>query len=208
VNARLERKLRTFAAVIVIGTIAGLAINLAQGRTSQASMMVGALYGLLMCISIGGVELFVLDGPLRDWLGDLSFTANLFVRSAIYAALIMLIQIFQSGELIVGLPLDNSSQTFWFGFIYSALVSVAMNLGFGIANIIGHRAFLNFVTGRYHSPVEENRFVLSLISRGRPDLPSGSAASASTGFSIARFVCSPLRSSIIVAKCSIMSATR
>jgi len=170
VNARLERKLRTFAAVIVIGTIAGLAINLAQGRTSQASMMVGALYGLLMCISIGGVELFVLDGPLRDWLGDLSFTANLFVRSAIYAALIMLIQIFQSGELIVGLPLDNSSQTFWFGFIYSALVSVAMNLGFGIANIIGHRAFLNFVTGRYHSPVEENRFVLFVDIAGSTGL--------------------------------------
>ena len=64
-NARLERKLRTFAAVIVVGTLAGLAINLAQGRTSPVSMMVGAAYGLLMSISIGVVELFVLDGPLR-----------------------------------------------------------------------------------------------------------------------------------------------
>ncbi len=90
-NARLERKLPTFVAIIVVGTVAGLAINLAQGRTSQASMMAMAIYSLLMCISIGGVELFVLNGPLRDWLGDLSFTANLFVRSAIYAAIIMLI---------------------------------------------------------------------------------------------------------------------
>jgi len=36
----------------------------------------------------------------------------------------------------VGVPLD-SSQTFWAGFISSALVSVAVNLGFAIANIIG-----------------------------------------------------------------------
>ena len=159
-NARLERKLRTLGAIIVVGTIAGLAINFAQGRTTPASMMVGAVYGFLLCIAIGGVELFVLDGPMRDWLGNLSFTASLIVRSAIYAVIIMLIQMIQVDEVIVGLPPDNPGQTFWIGFIYSALVSVVMNLGFGIANIIGHRAFLNFITGRYHSPVEENRFVL------------------------------------------------
>jgi hypothetical protein len=41
---------------------------------------------------------------------------------------------------------------------------VLANLVLGVANIIGPRAFLNFVTGRYHSPVEENRFV-----RGKSD---------------------------------------
>jgi adenylate cyclase len=62
VNARLERKLRTLAAIIVAGTIAGLATNLVQGRTSPASMMVGAVYGFLLSISIGVAELFVLEG--------------------------------------------------------------------------------------------------------------------------------------------------
>ncbi|HWG07302.1 MAG TPA: adenylate/guanylate cyclase domain-containing protein [Beijerinckiaceae bacterium] len=169
-NARLERKLRTFAAIIVVGTIAGIAVSLMQGRNSPAAMLVGATYGLLMCISIGGIELFVLDGPMRGWLGDLSFTTNLLVRSAIYAAIILFIQIFQSGELIVGLPRDNSSQTFWFGLVYSAAVSVMMNLGFGIANIIGPRALKNFITGRYHSPVEENRFVLFVDIAGSTGL--------------------------------------
>jgi adenylate cyclase len=170
VNARLERKLRTLAAIIVVGTIAGLAINFAQGRTSPASMMIGAVYGFLMSISIGVVELFVLDGPMRDWLGDLSFTASLIARSAIYAVIIMLIQMFQSGEAIVGLPGDTSGQNFWFGFIYSAAVSVAVNLGFGIANIIGPRALRNFITGRYHSPIEENRFVLFVDIAGSTGL--------------------------------------
>jgi len=169
-NARLERKLRLLAVIIAAGIIAGLAINFAQGRTSPSSMVVGVTYGLLMCIAIGSVELFVLDGPLRAWLGDLSFTANLIVRSAIYAAIIMVIQLSQSGEIIAGLPLDTSRQNFWFGFIYSAAVSVLMNLGFGIANIIGPRAFLNFITGRYHSPVEENRFVLFVDIAGSTGL--------------------------------------
>jgi adenylate cyclase len=200
-NARLERKLRLLAVIIAAGTFAGLAINFAQGRTSPSSMVVGVTYGLLMCVAIGSVELFVLDGPLRAWLGGLSFTVNLIVRSAIYAAIIMVIQLSQSGEIIAGLPLDTSRQNFWFGFIYSAAVSVLMNLGFGIANIIGPRAFLNFITGRYHSRSRKTALCFSSTSRDRPGSPSGSAGSLFTVFLIVLFVCSPLRSWIIAGKC-------
>src|SRR4051812_12123147 len=59
-NARLERKLRMFAVIIVAGAIAGFAIGFAQGRTSPASMAIGVVYGLLISATIGGVELFVL----------------------------------------------------------------------------------------------------------------------------------------------------
>src|ERR1700722_5781011 len=169
-NARLERKLRALAVIIVAGTIAGLAVNFAQGRTSPSSMMVGTIYGLLLCVAIGGVELFVLDGLMRDWLSRLSFTVNLIVRSTIYAAIIMTIQWFHLGEVIAGLPADTFSQNFLSGFISAAVISVLMNLGFGIANIIGPRAFLNFVSGRYHSPIEENRFVLFVDIAGSTGL--------------------------------------
>ena len=84
-DARLERKLRLLAVIIAAGTIAGLAaglaINVAQGRTSPSSMVVGVSYGMLICIAIGCVELFVLDGPMRVWLGGLSFTANARTRN-------------------------------------------------------------------------------------------------------------------------------
>lgn len=169
-NARLERKLRYLAAIIAVGTVAGIAVNLAQGRTSPSSIVVGAVYGLQMCIAIGGLELFVLGGSLRTQLGGLSFTKNLLVRSAIYAAIITLIQSLQLGEVIAGLPRDPDPQTFWSGFALSAGISIAMNLGFSIANIIGPRALLNFITGRYHSPVEENRFVLFVDIAGSTGL--------------------------------------
>jgi adenylate cyclase len=169
-NARLERKLRMLAVIIVAGTLAGLAINFALGRTSYFSTVVGIIYGLLMCIALGGVELFVLDGPMRRWLGSLTFTTNLMVRSAIYAAIIVAIQYSQSGEIIAGLPRAASGQNFWSGFISSAAIAVLMNLGFGIANIIGPRAFLNFVSGRYHTPIEEDRFVLFVDIAGSTGL--------------------------------------
>jgi adenylate cyclase len=169
-NARLEKKLRLLAVIVAAGTIAGLAVNFTQGRTSLSSMVVGIVYGLLMSVAIGGLELFVLQGPIRVWLGSLSFTANLTVRSAIYAAIIMVIQFSQSGEITAGLSLETSSQKFWSGFVYSAVISVLMNLGFGIANIIGPRAMLNFIIGRYHTPVEEKRFVLFVDIAGSTGL--------------------------------------
>jgi adenylate cyclase len=169
-NARLERKLRMLAVIIVAGTIAGFAVGFAQGRTSPTFMAIAVVYGLLISATIGGVELFVLDGPMRAWLGNLSFTANLLARSAIYASIIVIIQLLQLGEVVAGVPLQTSSENFWFGFIYSAVLSVLMNLVFGIANLIGPRALVNFIRGRYHAPVEENRFVLFVDIAGSTGL--------------------------------------
>ena len=169
-NARLERKLRSLAALVAAGLISGIVFNLARGRTSPASLAVGASYGLLMSASLGGAQLFVLEGPMREWLGGLSFAASLMVRSTIYVAIITVIQLFQLGEVIAGVHPDRSSQAFWSSFIYSAVLSVVMNLALGVTNIIGPRAFLNFFIGRYHTPVEEKRFVLFVDIAGSTGL--------------------------------------
>jgi adenylate cyclase len=81
----------------------------------------GAIYGPLMGFSIGGLELFVLGGPLRTWLSNLPFTVNLMVRSAIYAAIIMAIQLLQD-EFIAGRP-GISDGDFWSGVVIAAGVS-------------------------------------------------------------------------------------
>ena len=43
-NARLENKLRLLAAIIVVGTAAGLSVNFLQGRTSHASLVAGTAH--------------------------------------------------------------------------------------------------------------------------------------------------------------------
>ena len=169
-NARLQRKLRLLTVIVVTSVIAGIAFSLALGFTSPSGIEVGILYGLLLSVTIGGISQFVLEGPMRGWLGSLSFTASLMVRSAIYAAIIVPILFFQLGDVIAGIPIDPSHSNFRNSIIYSFVFVVLINLVLGIANIIGARAFLNFITGRYHSPVEENRFVLFVDIAGSTGL--------------------------------------
>ena len=169
-NARLERKLRLFAIVVVASVLASVAFSLAQGYTSLAGIAVGVSYGILLTVPIAGISLFVLQGPMRPWLGGLSFTAGLMVRSAIFAAIILPTLFFQLGSVIAGVRVDPTHKGLWIAIVFSVVFVILANLIVGIANIIGPRAFLNFVTGRYHSPIEENRFVLFVDIAGSTGL--------------------------------------
>jgi adenylate cyclase len=169
-SARLEIKLRLIAVVAVASAMGGVAFVVAQGLTSPSAIATGVAYGLLLGVTLAGISLFVLQGPMRPWLGSLSFTVDLMVRTAIYAAVIVPIQFFQLGDIIARAPPDPSHKVFWISVIYSVVFLVLANLVLGVANIIGPRAFINFVTGRYHSPVEENRFVLFVDIAGSTGL--------------------------------------
>jgi adenylate cyclase len=169
-NARLERKLRLLGVIVAVSVIGAIAFGLTQGLTSVSAIEVGISYGLIISVALGGIELFVLGGPMRVWLSGLSFAANLALRSAIYAAIIIPTQFFQLGSVLAGQPLSSSMKIFWISVIYSVVFSVVLNLVIGITNIIGPRAFLNFMTGRYHTPVEENRFVLFVDIAGSTGL--------------------------------------
>ena len=169
-NARLERKLRLFAIVIVVSVLASVAFSLAQGYTSLAGIAVGVSYGILLTVPIAGISLFVLQGPMRPWLGGLSFTAGLMVRSAIFAAIILPTLFFQLGSVIAGVRVDPTHKGLGIAIVFAIVSVILANLIIGIANIIGPRAFLNFVTGRYHPPIEENRFVLFVDIAGSTGL--------------------------------------
>jgi adenylate cyclase len=123
-NARLERKLRSLGALALAGLIAGIVFDVAQGRTSPTFLAVGASYGLLISVALRSTELFILEGPIREWLAGLSFATRLMVRSTIYVAIITVIQWSQLGEIIAGLSPDTSSKTFWSSLIYFAVLSV------------------------------------------------------------------------------------
>jgi len=170
VNARLERKLRLLAVIVAASVMVSIAYVFAQGYTSPTAIAVGITYGLILSLSIGGISQFVLEGPMRMWLGGLSFTTNLAIRSAIYAAIILPTQYFELGAILIGQPFVPSATGLWSGIIFAVVFLAVINLVLGISNIIGPRTFLNFVIGRYHTPVEENRFVLFVDIAGSTGL--------------------------------------
>jgi adenylate cyclase len=169
-NARLERKLRLLGAIVVASLIGAIAFTFAQGDTSLSAIARAISYGLILGLSLGGVSQFVLEGPMRMWLGGLSFTADMVIRSAIYAAVILPTQYFELGTVLIGQPFVPSTRGLWSGIIFTVALLMVINLAIGITNIIGPRAFLNFFIGRYHTPVEENRFVLFVDIAGSTGL--------------------------------------
>jgi len=155
-NARLEKKLRLLTVIVTASMIGAAIYSFATTR----EITVGISYGLLISAPITGISLFVLEGPMRVWLGGLSFTANLMVRSAIYAAVIVPILFFQLGTVISGVARDPSHKALWIDIAYSVACVVLVNLVLGITNIIG----------RYHTPIEEKRFVLFVDIAGSTGL--------------------------------------
>jgi adenylate cyclase len=73
-NARLERKLRVLAIVAVASAIGGIAFVLAQGFTAPSAIAAGIAYGLLLGTALGGISLFVLEGPMRAMSNAPSFS--------------------------------------------------------------------------------------------------------------------------------------
>ncbi|WP_315831371.1 adenylate/guanylate cyclase domain-containing protein [Bradyrhizobium prioriisuperbiae] len=169
-DARLERKLRALVVIAASGIVAGIAYVMMQGTMAPVEIAIGISYGLLISLAVGVVGLFLEAGPVNLWLGGLSFTVSLLIRSAVYAAIIIPIHFFQLGVRLVGQTPVYSAEGFWSATLYSAAFLIVMNLMLGIVNIIGPRAFLNFITGRYHAPVEENRFVLFVDIAGSTGL--------------------------------------
>jgi adenylate cyclase len=169
-HARSERRLRLTAGMTAGGILGGLLFVIWRGHTTPGDLGTGAVYGLLISSALVGIELFIATGPMQDWFSKLSFSATVLLRSVLYAAIIIPIQYFELGSRLTGQPFDTSRQDFWSATIYSAVFSILMNLARGIGNLIGPRAFLNFVTGRYHAPVEESRFVLFVDIAGSTGL--------------------------------------
>jgi adenylate cyclase len=165
-NAMLERKLRVLGFVTVGGASAGLLYAFLH----QQNLAVGTIAGILFSFILGGAEVATMDGPLRLKIGSLSFTARILIRSGFYAVVIIAVQWLRLAEKIAGLSGRETAAEFWSTVIYAALVSILFNLLLSITNLIGARALLNFITGRYHHPTEEERFVLFVDISGSTGL--------------------------------------
>lgn len=165
-NARLGRKLRMLAAIVAAGCVAGTVFSAAHGLTVAP----GLVTGLLISLALGGFEIAVADGPIRTWLSSRSFSANLLIKSAFYAVVILGIQWFPIADYLTGTPIAGRDTTFGSSLVYSVAVSILVNLTLAITNLVGARALMNFFTGRYHQPVEEDRFVLFVDIAGSTGL--------------------------------------
>jgi adenylate cyclase len=159
-NARLERRLHLIGAVVAASIVAGVIFVVPRGGTSLTNILVSVVYSIVISLVLVAVELVLRLGPPRAWINGLPFTASVLIRSAIYAAVILPLQYLDLGAWLTDAAPGAARHSFWEATFFSGAIAIGMNLAFAIANLIGPRALTNFVTGRYHHPSEENRFVL------------------------------------------------
>jgi adenylate cyclase len=120
---------------------------------------IGVALGAVFGATFPVLEAFVFGGRVGPDLRRLPFLVYLGLRSGAYLVLIV-------GIEAVGASLVNAPQTISLGDVGFALaMSIAGNLLFGMAQLLGPGVLFAFAAGRYHRPRIEERALLFIDLR-------------------------------------------
>ena len=155
---RNQRKLTIWSIATLTGGIIGTFYSLFYGGTPAIAFSIG-------CVIFGGVlgfELFYVQHSSGSWLRSLpllSFTAlSTIVWTVIIALSLQVVPRFFGYEQAYG---DQyNATTFRQDMLVSFGFAVMMNTLLRIRSLIGGRVLLNFLLGRYHRPLREQRVFL------------------------------------------------
>ena len=168
-TARTRTRLNLFAAVIVASAVigAGYAVLLdvvIRSELSPNSLVRGAMRGTIIGLVMRSFESLLAQGPLGERLRRAPFAASLVLRT-VASTTVLMIAIVASRALLSsrGHPMEQWLAVGFFRDTGFALVAVfAVHFVLQVRRIIGGRVLANFILGRYHRPVEEERIFLFL----------------------------------------------
>jgi adenylate cyclase len=156
--------------VVGISGLVGAGYALAQSHVSIELVITSALHGVGISFALTMFEIGLDQHPMRDWIAQLSFTGTLILRSLVYVLVIV----------VVHLMIMHARQSLGIGtgahdalldtIIFSSAAALSINFVIQIANLLGPRTLINFFSGRYHQPLQENRFVLFVDIAGSTGL--------------------------------------
>lgn len=169
-NPRWRWQVRSAASVVGISTVVGAGIALMQRDATAELVFISAMHGLAISLALTMLEIYLARGAVRHWIGRLSFGFALILRSLVYVLVIATVQgtIHYIRLKQGGAPFTNHS--FLDAIVLIAIAAIAINFVIQIANLLGPRTLINFLTGRYRYPRQENRFVLFVDIAGSTGL--------------------------------------
>jgi adenylate cyclase len=140
--------------LVVSSAIASSIVGGLYGYFVHDAWRTGVALGMVFGAAFPVLEVFGFQGRIGPDLRRLPFLVYIGLRSAAYVVVIIVIE-----ALIVRLL--NGPQPVTLGDIaFGLAVSVAGNLMFGMAELLGPGVLLAFVVGRYHRPRREERALL------------------------------------------------
>jgi adenylate cyclase len=161
-------RLRLLAVIVLASAVAGSLYSITQGPPDVGWLQpatTGAIIGGVVSSCIIGFELFGASRLFERGSRRLPLTAAVFLRTAVYAVVIMA-ALLVFPWLIVG----ASPSPFRSGMGRDVLFSLAATFVFvslmSIIQLIGPSVLGNLLIGRYYQPREEERIILSLDLAG------------------------------------------
>jgi len=133
----------------------------------------GALIGCLIGGSLSALDLLIWRRAEGGALRRLPLLATLGLRSIVYLAIIILVQVVIN-HILPG-PHHEFGPITFADIVFSLTLAVAYNLLLGINALLGPGVLFSFVAGRYHHPRMEERALLFI------DLRSSTAAAELLG---------------------------
>jgi adenylate cyclase len=167
---RQRRHVETVATVVCISALVGAGYALAQGHSTFELILTSALHGVGIGFIVTMFEIWLDHEPARSWMARLPFTYTLLLRSVVYVLVIVAVHLtIMDVRRRVGITSDGGSDLLD-TVIFSSAASFAVNFIIQVSNLLGPRTLVNFFTGRYHEPLQENRFVLFVDIAGSTGL--------------------------------------
>jgi adenylate cyclase len=158
-SSKIRKNIRFITVFVFLSTVFGIVFSsITAGRFSLRSLIIGGLVGFLISFFCA-VGVFTFLNRFRY----LPFTAFLLVKTAYFtsvAATVVIARLFVFDDIVKNIPSKAN-------LIITILI---LNLGIGfiaafflmLHRMLGQNALLNFITGRYHKPVEEERIFMFL----------------------------------------------
>lgn len=171
-----KARLQIVAVVTAIGAAIGIAVSWLLSRILEfpydvAEFEQGARNGLTIGAVLATLDLFYVQDPRGAWLRRLSFGRAVLLRACLFTGAI--VACFALNRLIFGLPygFERSGLDYFglpllrdtmLGFVIFLVISEFLQM----RRVIGGRTLNNFLLGRYHRPVREERVFMLLEAHG------------------------------------------
>lgn len=162
-----KRTWRSLLVCAVVGAAAA-AIGVGYSRLVGGTPLLGALIGLSIGLCITAFELFVVSGAgVGVFLRRLSLPAFIGIATVVWAAIIA-VSLYAIPYLYDPSvpPYPYAQTTFTQDFVFSFVVSLTINAAVRLRGLLGARVLFNFLLGRYHRPLREERVFLFLDLAG------------------------------------------
>ncbi len=155
-----RRKIKILIVFVLVGGIISVVYSLSVGGQPRIAVTIGCL----MTGGIIGYELFYVQQPAGAWLRRAPIIASVAISTLVWTVIIGLA--LQIVPLFFGLDVvyggEYHATTFRQDMLVSLTLAFILNTVLRIRSLVGGRVLANFLVGRYHHPLREERVFLFL----------------------------------------------